>query len=265
MHLISSRGNFWSCDVISDRDEIRDVTLTDPDPQIDMPVDVNTLLADLSGKKTLLLIHGYNNDEDQVCRAYQIIQEKVGVNAYDKVMGYTWPGGHVLEYLPARDRAKAVAPRLAKWLELLLTHCASVDIMCHSLGNFLALRAVRYVNPNLKKFRFGWMTAAAVHDESVEPGREFFNATLRFEQFCIYHSCRDEVLALAFPLAEGDRALGLCGPEDTATIQGNAAHIKVINCKHKIAHHSDYKTCAAIYQDMNQRIAGTLLPQYLTL
>jgi len=265
MYLISSRKDFWSCDIISDRDEIRDCTLTDSDPEIDTPTGPDALVAEIKQQKTLLLVHGYNNDEDQVCRAYQTIQERVNFDAYDKVIGYTWPGGHVLDYLSARDRAKAIAPRLAKWLDLLLANTKSLDIMCHSLGNFLSLRAMQYLSPSANRLRFGWMTAVAVHDEAIEPSEEFFDATKRFEQFCVYHSCRDEVLAFAFPIAEGDRALGWCGPEDTATIQGKAPHIRVINCKREIAHHSDYKTCAAIYSDMNQRLVGTNLPQYLTL
>ncbi len=268
MLMITSRAQRWSCTELSSQDEVLDCVLENPDPSVDQLLKPEAFLERIRGKRVLLLVHGYNNDEDDVCRAYGLIAQRVGAElagAYDVVVGYTWPGGDLrVSYPAARHRAKACAPRLAARLGRVAAVASAVDLLCHSLGNFLALRALATMASGKARFRFAWMTAAAVHDEALEPGEPFAAVPALFQGFCIYHSRRDRVLRLAFPLAEGDRALGLCGPENPEAVL-HLPTVQVVNCKRVVGDHGAYKRCPELYAHLRSRLQGVGGPQFVTL
>ena len=96
MRLISARDGFWSDTELAVRDAIKDVDLTGEQPSSD--VAEADFLSDIANKKVLLLVHGYNNEPEDVHYAYDIVETHVaatvtGAHAYDRVVGYIWPGG----------------------------------------------------------------------------------------------------------------------------------------------------------------------------
>lgn len=270
MLLISARKDFWDSNLLSDSDEIRNVVLTDE--SLGDPVSEAKFLADITNKRILLIIHGYNNEEDDVVRAYDIIENKInsllsdagGEPVYDTIIGYTWPGGDDgLDYFAARKRSGAVAPRVDTWLSKMVNVADSIDVMAHSMGCRIALMAQK--NGKGKRIRNLFTMAAAVDDESIEMGQEYYVSTQNCDTSYVFHSSLDSVLANAYKLAEGDRALGQYGPEDTASIIDNSKNVKVINCKNVVKKHGGYKQCDSLYRYIANEFGLGKANQFTTL
>lgn len=252
---------------MSDYDEIRDVNLVDAKRPIPLLTEVE-FLQRIGGKKILLLIHGYNNEEDDVARAYDIIDAKAKQSLnngstpyYDLIIGYTWPGGNdPLDYFVAKRRASSVAPRVVRWLEMIQSKSASLDLMCHSMGCRIALLAAKSHPVGL--VRNLYLTAAAVDNETVEKGEEYYASTEKCGQVFVFHSKHDSVLAGSFRGAEWDQALGCCGPENPAEIRQT---VKVVNCKNVVYKHGGYKDCPQLYAYWQNQLAVGTVPQFSTL
>lgn len=264
MLMISARKDFWDSNALSDSDEIRDVVLMD-ESLGDTMSEVD-FLSRINGKRVLMLIHGYNNEEDDVVRAYDIIERKAnsmlksasGEAIYDTIIGYTWPGGDDgLDYFAARRKSGAVAPRVDRWLAKMTTVAKTIDIMSHSMGCRIALMAQK--NCSVKRLRNIFTMAAAVDDESIESNQEYYDATQACGGVYVFHSVNDPVLARAYRVAEMDRALGYSGPEDTASIIDHSNNVKVINCKNIIRKHGAYKETDPVYHYI-----ATVVSQRLT-
>ena len=122
MLIVSCRKDFWSPTEFSPVDEIREIDLTTGAGTV---VSQGDFLKAVAGKRLTVLVHGYNNEEFDVLKAYSFIQEQMqllgflgGANAtYDAVVGFAWPGGAVGVSFPfARQRAEDTAPRFASLL-----------------------------------------------------------------------------------------------------------------------------------------------------
>jgi len=272
MLMISARKDFWSSTELSDADEIRDVNLNDD--LLGTPIANNVFLQQINGNKILLLIHGYNNEEDDVVRAYNIIEGNVdsllrrddGTPLYDLIVGYTWPGGDDgLDYFAAKRRASAVAPRVYRLLEALRRNGATIDIMGHSIGCRVSLSALqgRLYLPDM--IRNLYLTAAAVDNESIEKDEEYWSSVSACRNLFVFHSKNDDVLNVSYRVAELDEALGYSGPENPADIIQNAPHVKVINCKNVVFKHGGYKNCADMYSYIKGEFGAKPAPQYKTL
>jgi len=270
MLMISARKDFWDSNILSDSDEIRDVYLDDD--SLGDPLAEGDFLNRIKDKKILLIIHGYNNEEDDVVRAYSIIEKKVnsilidqaGKQLYDCIIGYTWPGGDDgLDYFAARRKAGAISPRVDRWLSKIGKVVETVDIMSHSMGCRISLQAQKYTGE--KRVRNLFTMAAAVDDESIEKNEEFFGATQLCDAVYVFHSVNDPVLECAYKMAERDRALGYAGPEDTASIIDNSKNVKVINCKNVIKKHGGYKDCDHVYQYLVNEFGPGKANQFTTL
>ena len=280
MMMISSRKGFWSPTEFSDVDELREVVLDDPNPASDTPLTEADFLAAVAGKNVLMLVHGYNNTEDDVNLAYARIQKAVASyfgGKYDVVVGYTWPGGALgASYPIARSRSNSAGPRLAPWLQKIARKAAALDVMSHSLGARVALKALGagLKNP-AKPVRNLYLLAAAVDNESIEKGEEFYEPSKRAQQTVVMHSKKDKTLALWFRIGDAilpwqwldmfDLALGYSGPEDPADIIDHSPHVKVVNCKGPELDHGDYKDHPAVYGYLKEHLAGKRPEQFYTL
>lgn len=267
MYLISSRKNFYENDIISmtPEDEIKEVALDTGESKTKTPSDYESLIVD---KKVLLLCHGYNNELHDVMRAYHIIENNqlAYIAYFDVVVGYTWPGGDdVFDYFAAKNRAAAVAPRFVRLLKDTIARCSELGVMSHSMGCRISLLAHEELyNRNVTKCNKLWqfLMAAAVDNESVEQGERYFNATSYDDNTYIFHSKKDGVLSSAYPLAEWDAALGSSGPENIDDIHPTT---KVINCKHVVKSHGDYKRTQEVYNYIKNELLPTPAPQFSTL
>jgi esterase/lipase superfamily enzyme len=212
-------------------------------------------------------VHGYNNTFDDVARAYEIIEDMCDRHLdadYDAVLGYTWPGGdNPLEWYPAKRRAGMCSPRLAAGLRTLAGSAKAVDVMCHSLGSLASLNAIyRCPKGTVRNLA---MLAAAVDNESLEKGEEYFDSTRKTRTTVVFHTKNDDVLRCAFTLAEWDAALGLDGPENPADIIAYSPNVKVVNGKNKVNAHGHYKYVDEVYEFLHEVAAGAPVPQFSTL
>ena len=247
MYIISSRVNFSNPDkLMPSGHTIREIDLDD-DSNARSFSDLNEFLTNISKKRLLMLVHGYNNEQDEIYDAYSIIEEKVRIHLnseYDDVMGYIWPGGDSkFEWRQAKRSANGVARRFRRLVDRLSESAASLDLMSHSLGARVILKAMKQAKANNGRvpIRNYYCTAASVDDEVFDPREEFQSAIDKFSHIYVFHSRRDKVLRWAYGAAEGDVALGLSGPEDRAYIQNSTKNIFVINCKKRVAKHGHYK------------------------
>ena len=274
MRLISARKNFWSDTELATSDKIRDVDLVGEEPST--PVAQPAFLASLSDKKILILVHGYNNEPEDVHNAYAIIEDHIsslvtGANAYDEVIGYIWPGGDdALDYYSAKRRANALARRFGIWLQKMFDSQATVDVMGHSMGVRVILKALKTRPATVVRNVF--TMAAAIDNESIELGEEFYLSTQKSENVFIFHSKHDSVLGTAYTLAEWDFALGLWGPEDPHDIMTHSApetpdtpNVFVVNCKNHVPKHGAYKRADKIYAYINDLLTGRSPAQFETL
>lgn len=246
MIIISSRQDFTNSDnLLSEGHIVREVNLTNDSTTKTYSID--QLVAKVSGKRICILVHGYNNEFFEVCDAYQIMESKIlndlpGV--YDEVIGYTWPGGdHKLEWWGAKSRANAVARRFRQLLES-LSEKSAIDLISHSLGARVSLKALKEASKKLVQNYY--CMAGAVDNESLESDEEFYPALNSAGRIFVLHSARDEVLASAYRVAEFDNALGLFGPEDKSSVEATQ-NIYVANCKAVVASHGAYKRSDAVF------------------
>jgi len=250
MLIISSRENFNDPDKLkTDGHGYKEIDL-----QTDKVVRVlseDQLLNEIAGKYILFLIHGYNNEQNEVYDAYSIIEEKIAEHtggAYDLVIGYSWPGGDKgIEWWTSKSRANAVARRFRFLIESMSSKAKKIDVMTHSLGARVLLKALKQAN-GTRIIRNYFCTAAAVDNEVLEKGEEFHLSVKKSKSIFVFHSKEDGVLATAYRLGEWDNALGLYGPEDKAYIESRTKTIFVANCKKVVKSHGSYKRCDAMYK-----------------
>lgn len=111
----------------------------------DEPAFVSQVSADLARHdgRALVFVHGYNNlFDDAVYRTTQIVHD----SGYDGVpVLFSWAsGGRTVDYVYDRDSTTAARDHLEETLRLLVKAGAKrVDIIAHSMGNFLTVEALR--------------------------------------------------------------------------------------------------------------------------
>ena len=272
MILISARENFWSDTKLAVSDAIKEVDLVGNRTSKDL--DENKLFSTISEKRILMLVHGYNNEPEDVHNAYAIVESNITnltAGQYDCVIGYIWPGGDdPMDYFAAKTRSNALARRVGIWLQKMSDNKLIVDVMGHSMGVRVIFKALK-TRPN-KVVRNVYAMAAAVDNESIQYGEEFFLSTQRCHNMCVFHSKYDATLSCLYRIAEFDRALGLVGPEDPADIMQNFApgvansghSLYVANCKNIIRTHGAYKHSSAIYNYISNFLANRRESQFST-
>lgn len=248
MIIVSSRQNFDDPDNISkvghSAKEIDLITNTEKS------FDITKLSEVIKNKNVLILVHGYNNEQYEVYDAYQIIEQKIQIfvaNTYDLILGYSWPGGnHKTEWLQGKSRANSVARIFRFLVEELSASAKAIDIMSHSLGARVVLKALKESQLQ-DAVRNYYCTAAAVDNECLEQDEEFYNALASCSRLFVFHSSRDGILRIAYGAAERDHALGLYGPEDKDYVSTKAKKIYVANCKKQVSNHGGYKRADKLY------------------
>ena len=264
MIIISNRKDFDDADNTSTRGHrIKEIDL-----QTDVPksgnITATKLISMVANKRVLLLMHGYNNEQEEVHDAYAVIERKIKhhlQNEYDLILGYSWPGGDgPLDWWAAKSRANATGRRLRYLLEKLSDAAKHIDLMSHSLGARVVLKALK----DAKKqaiLRNYFCTAAAVDNECIESGEEFHASVAGTNRLFVFHSVKDGVLSTVYRTAELDNALGLCGPEDYQYIQNKTKNIFVVNCKKRVKRHGGYKHSDAVYKYIKMVLNASYKPR----
>ena len=226
------------------------------------------VLSRLEGKSVLVLVHGYNNELEDIVRAYDLIQSKVGrfLNEwYDEVVGFTWPGGdNPIDWYAPKRRAGVIGPRLARFLTRLSHQPGSIDVMSHSLGARVVCSALNVLQANTVRANF--LTASAIDNEAIELGNQYFPGIQRAaSESVVFHSRFDGVLKSAYRIAEWDNPLGLFGPENPASVIEHLPNTFVANCKNVIRGHGEYKASDAVYQFIKRWLEGKVTTQFSTV
>lgn len=280
MLFISYREGFWSDTRIAEGDAIRDVPLGGTGTE--RPVDEQELADRVRGKRLLLLVHGYNNERDNILEAYAHIAREMQLRnlvgsptaAYDEIVGVVWPGGRIdVSYIPAKLRANAIADMVFARLRRLAFAAEAIDVNTHSLGARVLLKALQnatpdvppYSSPNAIRLRNVWLTAAAVDDESIEKGRKFYVSTQACGRVYILFSKEDEVLKYFFPLGDFDRALGYHGPEHEELVEQYSPNVRVVDATSVVSSHGDYRKSDEVYDFYLRALAGAEIPQFSSL
>ena len=75
MYMVSCRREFWSANEFSTADEIRHLDLNGNGQALSVPP--ATFLAAMAGKRVTVLVHGYNNEQQDVLDSYGTIDEQM--------------------------------------------------------------------------------------------------------------------------------------------------------------------------------------------
>jgi esterase/lipase superfamily enzyme len=269
MFIVSSRADFVDPDKIIDQGFIvRDVDLGSAN-ELSTAHAMDDFLADLQGKSLCILIHGYNNEYHEVYDSYQIIDEHLRQfsNPYDLVIGFSWPGGNsTFEWKDAVRRSNAVGRKFRHLLEQIRQEATGIDLISHSLGARVCLKALKNAKDGSGELVANYYCmAAAVDNESLEKGEEFFSSRNSVANIYVMHSARDGVLGGAYRLAELDNALGLFGPENKSEIDKKGSNVYVANCKHVVSHHGGYKRSIEVYSYIEATRKATPRKRFITL
>lgn len=191
--------------------------------------------ARLSGKRALLLLHGYNNTEDAAAGAYSVLVrnlEDLGSLPYDVVIGAFMPLSELkIGFTFARHRARKAGRIIAEVCKHLPV--ASIDVQTHSLGGMVALEALR-AGLHCRNLI---MSAPAVSDEALEPSSRYGAYLYRANRILVAYSRHDPV-DWPYKFASWDKMLGCHGPQEPGAI---VAGVDLLDCSNKINKHSGYK------------------------
>lgn len=206
------------------------------------------LLDAVKNSRVLLLVHGYDNAIEDVTKSYGTVCDYVAANVkghYDHVIGYTWPSSrNKARWWLAKRNASKVDGMFYDLCKRLGGAGVCIDVMTHSLGAHVVLEALTDNAAKRGLVRNLFLTAAAVDNESVQKMERYYRATRVCEHVYNFHSRADDVLELAYTIAEADIALGWIGPESPELLGSN---FFIANCLRVVNGHSRYKDCQAVY------------------
>lgn len=247
--IISDRKDLWNANALSEQTEMHHVD-TEGSIKKESPT-----LDSLKDKHVLVVIHGYNTPKADVLATYFSVQsslKRVG-QIYDAIIGYLWPAGDApLSYFAAEKHAKETSKRLGGLIDQIAEKAHHFDVMAHSLGNLLFLKAAKKSSTH-KPLRAFFSLGAAVDDGSIEKKEIFGHAVQKCQQIYVIYSKKDEVLKYLYPLADHQQALGSAGAENPSRLSSN---IQLVDSTDVVAAHSDYFKAPQIYRFIQNRLAG---------
>ena len=256
MLIVSSKKDIWENHAYSKKDSFLDFDL-DSELALD-----NTAYAKITkkafkkrvkGKRILVLIHGYNLDFLDVLASYSMLHQNIVQHwatkkqPYDEVIGYTWHAGDDnFDYFKAKKFAAVASKRLQFLLKDTLKKADNIDVMTHSLGARVLLKALATGDTNLRpKIRNHFCIAAAVSNTCFEKGKHLRQATKQANATWIFHSKNDSSLKFNYLLAKYNTAMGLTGP--IGKTKKYPKRTASIDCSDLVFTHGAYKRLPAFY------------------
>jgi esterase/lipase superfamily enzyme len=234
----------------SDGKEAKEKTLAD------IPVD----------KDMLLLVHGFNNDFEQVTAAYLNFAGQIRSAGFDgNIMGFTWPSyGAWFQYFGDVEQVEYAAFGLLNFLLAFrpLLGEKKFHANTHSMGAHLLIRALaaysridaiaeplpgRFIVDEISFF------AADVSNEILERGEDGNIAAGEASRLTSYFSYRDPVLGIS-QVVNRDGRLGLAGAQRPNRLPSNAFQI---DCTTLIESHSGYRGSKDVMADLVEVLRGT--------
>jgi esterase/lipase superfamily enzyme len=215
------------------------------------------LFRAINGGRVLLLVHGYNTPIGDALQAFRRVAEHVHrrvPDAYDTVVGFTWPGGNARYTYPwARRRVPTAARHLRRWVDPLSTRSQSLDLFCYSLGTSVGRCALMELEA--VRVRYVFAVAPAL-------GVSLLKRTLRerttphpYDHLYAFYSQNDVTLGRWFWLMEGEPAIGYSIPDDVHD-RLRALNVTPINFDHAVSGHTEYARSDALYDCIGQIVGG---------
>jgi esterase/lipase superfamily enzyme len=222
----------------------------------DIPVD----------KDMLLLIHGFNNDFDEVTAAYLDFDKRIRTVGFrGNVMGFTWPSyGEWFQYFGDVEQVEYAAFGFLNFLLALrpLLGEKKFHVNTHSMGAYLLIRTLAaysridaIAEPLPGRFIVDEMTffAADVSNEILERGEDGNIAVGEASRLTSYFSYKDPILGIS-QVVNRDGRLGLAGAERPSRLPRNAFQI---DCSTLIESHSAYRDTTAVMEDLAEVLSGS--------
>lgn len=273
MIIVSCRKNFESNRVLAGQHLYRNYT-NPKNPGAFTDKTIGDVVDAAKNKHVAILVHGFNNTLPEILSAYWELTSNMksagisGAGGYGLVLGFTWPGYQTAAgFFAARVTARRAGPFLRDLVNAIRSVAHSVDVETHSLGARVALAAL--ANPKEVFVDNLLLTAPAVDDNILEPGKEFHRSLESCNRCLVYHSSRDSVLRDAFPLgdiADGIRpALGLKGPRSKPVALSKTPNLYVVDCSARVDSHGAYRHVSQFHAQWKLALSGAPLERYSVL
>jgi esterase/lipase superfamily enzyme len=215
------------------------------------------VLRRVRGERVLVLIHGFNTPMTTACDAFREIAERFddyAPAAYDRILGFTWPGGDAsYHYFSAKRRLPDAGRHLRRWVKRLQGACRAVDLLAHSLGSRLVRQALTPDASAEKAPHVSESETVRVRNLfAVAPALRLSDVTEApdapmFDRGFLFYTRNDTVLGRWFPLFEWESALGYAGPEVLPDLSPPAP-VTAVNCDRIVGSHVDYLDHEAFYR-----------------
>ena len=270
MYMVSCRKDFDSDFFFADSNQFRNYT-NPSNPATFTAISLPNILDAAKDKHVLVMVHGFNNPIESVLSSYWDLtkgladQGLTGPGQYGLIVGFTWPGNKTaLGYLGAVSKANKSGGYLCDFIATLQGVAHSVDLQTHSLGARVALKAL--ADPKKAFVDNLMMAAAAIDNNKLEPGEDFFAATNSVNRCFTYDSENDPVLGGGFwfgDIADGIRpALGWKGPRSKPITLQKTPNFYVVDCSVRVKSHGGYRNCKQYYAHWKQVLAGGPMNRY---
>jgi hypothetical protein len=222
---------------------------------------INALQYAVNGRKTLLMICGYNNDEAGAVASYKTIERNLRargvIDDQWRVMGLLWPDHTTAGFWAAEKSANDSGNRLRDVLKQLQP--LELHVETHSLGARVWLSSVN-LDPCPSPVTT-CLTSPAVDCESLGSGQEFNAAAKRSGKLLVCFSQHDPVLQKAFRWFGsldgkhllGDNALGFSGPVPAAD---RPANVQLEDGTAYVATHGAWRDAPQFYDRWKRLVEG---------
>jgi len=211
--------------------------------------------------RVVFLIHGFNNEFEDVTKAYLDFEKRIRQAGFQgNVIGFTWPSfGQWYMYYGDKEQVEYAAPALVKFLQKFLPRLAqnALHVNTHSMGAYLMFRALKSYPGNGVIIGDVTCFAADVSNDVLEKGKIGNRAARKIKRLTSYFNRHDPVLG-ASAFANVDGRLGLNGADQPDLLPSNAFQA---DCSTVIEGHSDYRKNADVMQDLAAVLDGNASDQ----
>jgi esterase/lipase superfamily enzyme len=213
----------------------------------------------------LLLVHGFNNDFDQVTAAYLEFEKTISKLGFaGNVIGFTWPSyGEWFQYFGDVGQVEYAAfgflnfllayrPLLAGRKLHLNAHSMGAHLVFEALASYSAVDAIPAMGPGNILVDQLTLFAADVRGAALEKNEDGWRAAGEARRLTSYFSANDQVLGIS-EIANHASRLGLEGAAHPARVPGNAFQV---NCTTLIYDHAGYRDKPEVMKDLVAVFAG---------
>ena len=216
-------------------------------------------------KNTLLLIHGFNNDFEDVSKAYLDFGRRIRREGFHgNIIGFTWPSyGEWYRYFGDKEQVEyattALLNFLTKFRPLLdqnklhvNTHSMGAHLLIRALADYSRIDAIPEAQPGAYLVDEMTFFAADVSNNSLERGQDGRQALRETNRLTSYFYRLDPVLGISAFLNHDGR-LGLNGAERPSRLPKDAFQL---DCTTLLDSHAGYRKNTKLMRDLAAVLNG---------